>query len=183
MLHVVHVSEILRSDFHTYKPFNIMYLKGCGNLTVLYLPHKTHSQMWSVNDRMCNEPNTLRSINFIPVEVYIYIFLFGSCFPKQFTVGFSLRKKSWPRYALAASPEPPNLVRLVSALIPLWPRLHALSAMCPPCVRVCPLCRQLWSTPCPRLWTLSACCGAGPRHHEEKNPSSTRMARASCVPQ
>ena len=45
MLHVVHVSEILRSDFHTYKPFDIIYLKGCGNLTVLYLPHKTHSQM------------------------------------------------------------------------------------------------------------------------------------------
>ena len=68
MLHVVHVSEILRSDFHTYKPFNIIYLKGCGNLTVLYLPHKTHSQMWSVNDRMSDEPNTLRSINFIPFE-------------------------------------------------------------------------------------------------------------------
>ena len=39
MLHVVHVSEILRSDFHTYKPFDIIYLKGCGNLTVLYTKH------------------------------------------------------------------------------------------------------------------------------------------------
>ena len=61
MLQVVHVSEILRSNFHTYKPFNIIYLKGCGG-----------SQMWSVNDGMCNEPNTLRSINFIPFEVYVY---------------------------------------------------------------------------------------------------------------
>ena len=73
MLHLVHVSDILRSDFHTYKPFNIIYLKGCGNLTVLYLPHKTHSQIWPVNDRMCNEPNTPRSINFIPFEgEYLY---------------------------------------------------------------------------------------------------------------
>ena len=62
-------------------------------------------------------------------------------FPKQFTAGFSLRKKKgWPRYALAGFLElvrhvsafsPPSLVHLVSALR----RLQTLSAMCPPYVR------------------------------------------------
>ena len=69
-------------------------------------------------------------------------------FPKQSTVGFSLRKKGWPRYALAASPElvlgrasrPCRaLVRGVSATCPpyvrLWPRIQALSRTCPSCVR------------------------------------------------
>ena len=51
-------------------------------------------------------------------------------FPKQFTVGFSLRrKKVWQRYALAASPE---LVR------------H-----CPPCVRHSPPCVRRLSALCP----------------------------------
>ena len=64
-----------------------------------------------------------------------------SSFPKQFTVGFSLRKKSWPRYALAASPE---LVRLVSAMGPpcVRPCVHfgCASKPCLPCVRLafCP---------------------------------------------
>ena len=58
-------------------------------------------------------------------------------FPKQVPVRFSLRKKGWPRYALAASPE---LVRPVSAMCSPCVRLvspnfvrHVL-AMGPPCV-------------------------------------------------
>ena len=54
-------------------------------------------------------------------------------FPKQFTVGFSRRKKRagcdivWPRsWSLR--------VRLVSALCPLWPRLETLPTICLPLV-------------------------------------------------
>ena len=74
--------------------------------------------------------------------------LISSYFPKQFTVGLSLRKKrGWPRYALATFPE---LVRHVSALCLLGPSLRTLStAMCPPCVRhvstLCPPCVRLVS--------------------------------------
>ena len=53
--------------------------------------------------------------------------------PKQFTVGFSLRKKNWPRYALAASPE---LVRHASACVCLE-SAFALAAS-PSLVRACP---------------------------------------------
>ena len=65
--------------------------------------------------------------NAIPMEILF--------FPKQFTVGFSLiRKKGWPRYALAAS--------------------LGLSAMCPPCA-----CFGRASKPCPpRVCLASAMC-------------------------
>ena len=92
-------------------------------------------------------------------------------FPKQLTVGLSLRKKKvgrdmlWPRF------------RSLSAICPLWPRLHTWSAMCPPCVRLAPaMCLLCLLSPlappclpfvpvsalcvskvhqCPCLWTLS----------------------------
>ena len=73
-------------------------------------------------------------------------------FPKQFTVGFSLRRKKvgrhmrWPRpRSLPVMWTPPNLVRDLSAM---WPpanvnvsalsrlRLQTLSTMCPPCARL-----------------------------------------------
>ena len=115
---------------------------------------------------------------------FCFFFVLGFCFvlylaPKQFTVGFSVRrKKSWPRYALAASRSlsamcppcvcldsalaaSPHFVRHVSALCPpcvrlvsaLCPHLSALgraSKACPPCVSLNPL----W----PRLQTLPAIC-------------------------
>ena len=40
----------------------------------------------------------------------------------------SYKKKGWPRYALAPSPE---LVRQVSAIVRLAPRLHTVSACVP----------------------------------------------------
>ena len=82
---------------------------------------------------------------------------------RQFIVGFSLGKKAPPE-SLSA------IVCLASALIPLWPRPHTLSAMCLPCVRhvsavfvcawlpfvrhvsaLCPPCARLVSATCP-LW-------------------------------
>ena len=54
--------------------------------------------------------------------------------PKQFTVGFSLRKKGLG----------PRSWSLSSALCPLWPRFQTLSRMCPPFVR----CGRA-SKPCP----------------------------------
>ena len=80
-------------------------------------------------------------------------------FPKQFTAGFSLRKKGWPRYALATFPA---LVRHASALRP--PCVQLVSALCAPPnqVRLCPPCirlRPLW----PRLQTLCLpCCPLSP---------------------
>ena len=60
-------------------------------------------------------------------------------FPKQFTVGFSLRKKKAGRVSRACPPlvrlvsaACPPLVRLVSATCP--PLVRHLSAACPPCV-------------------------------------------------
>ena len=85
------------------------------------------------------------------------------------------------------------IVLLVSAVIPLWPRLHTLSDMFPPFVRIAPALRALGRgvstlaappnrptlvfashvsticplrpTMCPHLWTLSA---HGPWSHEVK---------------
>ena len=57
-------------------------------------------------------------------------------FPKQFAVGFSLRKKGWPRYALAA---PPEFVRHVSASCPPSVRFGRASEPCPPYISgACP---------------------------------------------
>ena len=59
-------------------------------------------------------------------------------FPKQFTVGFSLRKLAgrvmlWPRPWSLSAMRPP-CIPLASPFCPLWPRLQTLSAVCPPCV-------------------------------------------------
>ena len=53
-------------------------------------------------------------------------------FPKQFAVGFSLRKKGWPQYALAASPE---LVRHVSFGPPCVVGFGCAFNSCSVCVR------------------------------------------------
>ena len=68
-------------------------------------------------------------------------------FPKQFTVGFSLRKRRLAAISFGRVPRAcPPRVRLCI----LCPHVFAL------CVStMCPLC-QLKSTMCPRLWTLSA---------------------------
>ena len=97
-------------------------------------------------------------------------------FPKQFTVGFSLRRKGWPRYALAASPE---LVRLVSATCPpcvvgfgrTSPLVRLVSALCPPCVVGCG--RGL--SPCPPLVRLVLLALAAP-------PVLVRFVSAACPP-
>ena len=93
--------------------------------------------------------------------MFLKIWAFNTFFPKQFTVGFFLRKKRLAAicsgrvpgacppcvlhvsafgppcvvgFGRASSPCPP-LVRLVSALFCwLWPRLQFLSAACPPLV-------------------------------------------------
>ena len=95
-------------------------------------------------------------------------------------MGFSLRKKGWPRYALAASPE---LVRHVSAVCPPCVRLESVLAVPPNLVRLCrPLVSAFYvSTTCllcvspglpyvldSGLCPLVACCAAGPWHHEVK---------------
>ena len=139
-----------------------------------------HFQSWKCQIRLCLQlfsPNSLR------------------------TAGFSLRRKEagrdmpWPRPG--ACPQRVRhvsaIVLLVSALIPLWPRLHTLSAMFPPFVRIASALRALgWGvstlvappnrptlvfassvsticplrpTMCPHFWTLSA---DGPWNHEVK---------------
>ena len=103
----------------------------------------------------------------------ICISFFWGLFPKQFTVGFSLRKKGWPRYALAVSPE---LVRLVSAMFPPralcspWVRSVGASKPCPPscppydrfepCVRMCPPCVCPVSALSPG-WPRTPCTASG----------------------
>ena len=59
-------------------------------------------------------------------------------FPKQFTVGFSLRKKRLVAICSGrVSGACPPCVRHLSALCCwLWPRLQSLSATCPPCVHL-----------------------------------------------
>ena len=95
-------------------------------------------------------------------------------FPKQFTVGFCLRKEKagrdmlWPRsWPLAAphrlgrapkpcprfeSAAPPNLVRHVPALCVLWLPLQTLAAMCrvpaSPCIRLVSALAANVSAPC-----------------------------------
>ena len=124
-----------------------------------------------------------------------------SFFPKQFTVGFSLRKKRLavcplcpPRIRLAS---PPNLVRhmhvsYVTALCP--PRVRrastfqTLSALCAPLVFALRV--STMRPPCVPLSTmrasglchpLVACCGAGPWHHEVSNSFSALRSSPRCT--
>ena len=104
-----------------------------GSLVMLHalLVFSMTSVFWSVTRAGAHALSCLKTV-------------WGLCWcnsPNSLLWGSPLQNKGWSQYALAASPE---LVRHVSALIPLWPRLHTLSAMCPPCVRhvsaMCPLC-------------------------------------------
>ena len=109
----------------------------------------------------------------------------------------------WPRpQSLSA------IVRLVSASIPLWPRLHTLSAMCPAFVRpmsalsalvsvlclppdliytMCPPCDRLVSATCPllaappnlvRLLCLPHVCASCVRHVSALCPPCARSLPA-----
>ena len=98
--------------------------------------------------------------------MYILTYFF---FPKQFTVGFYLRKKRlaasgrdmlWPRPRSLSALRPP----LFALCLPWFP-FGSDFTLCPPCVRlvsaVCPPCVRLvceWSLLWPCLQTLSALC-------------------------
>ena len=109
---------------------------------------------------------------------------------------FSLRRKRLAVPELWPSPRSlsPHVIRHCLPCVPPWPRLHTLSAMCPPCVRrlyaLCPSCvrlecawprLQILSALCPpvcarpRLLTLSAMCPRG-------FPPCVRLASALAPP-
>ena len=115
-----------------------------------------------------SEGNTESTVS-LPVPSVPSVFLFFS--PNSLLWGSLLEKKGWPRYALAASPELVRhvsaIVRLVSALIPLWPRLQTLSALCPPlvsasCVSMCPPCVCSLSAMCLLFASSGPPCGLCP---------------------
>ena len=113
-------------------PLKMMVTDGVCALSKESRPTWTKANLWMAYTRPKTQPSLL-------------------FFPKQFTVGFSLKRKGWPRYALTAPPElVPSCVRHVSASCPFvrlvcpvsamglrWPRLQTLFAMGPPCIRSC----------------------------------------------